>query len=349
MALPKFTIRDLLEAGVHFGHKSNRWNPKMAPFIFGKRNGIHIIDLTQTVPALYKALSVIKDVSSKGGKVLFVGSKPQAEGLVRETAERTGHYFMNSRWLGGTMTNWRTIASSIKRLKKLEKIFADESTKTLYTKKELLKLRVEHGKLYRTLGGVQDMGGLPDVLVVIDAVRENIAVAEAKKLGIPVVAILDTNADPQGISLPVPGNDDSTRAIRLYLDLASQAIQAGKSAQVVKKTTKTTGKKVTAKVSLSPKAKAEADKPEVKTEIKAKAKVETKAKAKVETKAKAKVETKAKAKVETKAKAKVETKGKAKVETKAKAKVETKGKAKIETKAKAKVETKAEVKEEASK
>jgi len=259
MALPKFTIRDLLEAGVHFGHKTNRWNPKMAPYIHGSRNGIHIIDLTQTVPALYNALSTIKSVSAKGGKVLFVGSKPQAEKLVQETAERTGQYFINSRWLGGTMTNWRTITTSIRRLKTLEKVFADEAN-SHYTKKELLKLRLEYTKLHRSLGGIQDMGGLPDVLVVIDAVRENIAIAEAKKLGIPVVAILDTNADPEGVSLPVYGNDDSTRSIRLYLDLAAQAIAAGKSAQVVKKTTTKAApaKKATAKVSLSAKAKAEA-------------------------------------------------------------------------------------------
>lgn len=258
MALPKFTIRDLLEAGVHFGHKTNRWNPKMAPFIHGSRNGIHIIDLTQTVPALYNALSAIKQVSAKGGKVLFVGSKPQAEKLVQETAERTGQYFINSRWLGGTMTNWRTITTSIRRLKTLEKVFANESN-THYTKKELLKLRVEYAKLHKSLGGIQDMGGLPDILVVIDAVKENIAIAEAKKLGIPVVAILDTNADPEGVSLPVYGNDDSTRAIRMYLDLASQAIAAGKAnAPVVKKTTKAAPAKAKAKVSLSAKAKAEA-------------------------------------------------------------------------------------------
>ena len=258
MALPKFTIRDLLEAGVHFGHKTNRWNPKMAPFIHGSRNGIHIIDLTQTVPALYNALSAIKQVSAKGGKVLFVGSKPQAEKLVQETAERTGQYFINSRWLGGTMTNWRTITTSIRRLKTLEKVFANESN-THYTKKELLKLRVEYSKLHKSLGGIQDMGGLPDILVVIDAVKENIAIAEAKKLGIPVVAILDTNADPEGVSLPVYGNDDSTRAIRMYLDLASQAIAAGKAnAPVVKKTTKAAPAKAKAKVSLSAKAKAEA-------------------------------------------------------------------------------------------
>lgn len=258
MALPKFTIRDLLEAGVHFGHKTNRWNPKMAPFIHGSRNGIHIIDLTQTVPALYNALSAIKQVSAKGGKVLFVGSKPQAEKLVQETAERTGQYFINSRWLGGTMTNWRTITTSIRRLKTLEKVFANEAN-THYTKKELLKLRVEYSKLHKSLGGIQDMGGLPDILVVIDAVKESIAIAEAKKLGIPVVAILDTNADPEGVSLPVYGNDDSTRAIRMYLDLASQAIAAGKAnAPVVKKTTKAAPAKAKAKVSLSAKAKAEA-------------------------------------------------------------------------------------------
>ena len=258
MALPKFTIRDLLEAGVHFGHRTNRWNPKMAPFIHGERNGIHIIDLTQTVPALYNALSTIKQVSSKGGKVLFVGSKPQAEKLVQETAERTGQYFINSRWLGGTMTNWRTITTSIRRLKTLEKVFADEKA-SHYTKKELLKLRIEYTKLHKSLGGIQDMGGLPDVLVVIDAVKENIAIAEAKKLGIPVVAILDTNADPEGVSLPVYGNDDSTRAIRFYLDMAEKAIAAGKSnAPVVKKATKAAPAKAKAKVSLSAKAKAEA-------------------------------------------------------------------------------------------
>lgn len=258
MALPKFTIRDLLEAGVHFGHRTNRWNPKMAPFIHGSRNGIHIIDLTQTVPALYNALSTIKSVSAKGGKVLFVGSKPQAENLVQETAERTGQYFINSRWLGGTMTNWRTITTSIRRLKTLEKVFADEAN-SHYTKKELLKLRLEYTKLHRSLGGIQDMGGLPDVLVVIDAVRENIAVAEAKKLGIPVVAILDTNADPEGVSLPVYGNDDSTRAIRFYLDMAEKAIAAGKAnAPVVKKAATKAPAKSKAKVSLSAKAKVEA-------------------------------------------------------------------------------------------
>lgn len=261
MALPKFTVRDLLEAGVHFGHKANRWNPKMAPFIFGQRNGIHILDLTQTVPALYNALSVLQQVSAKGGKVLFVGSKPQAEKLIQETAERTGQYFINSRWLGGTMTNWRTMTASIRKLKKLEKIFADESNNTLYTKKELLKFRTEYAKLHKSIGGIQNMGGIPDVVVVIDAVRENIAIAEAKKLGIPVIAILDTNANPDGVDYPVPGNDDSTRAIRLYLDLAAQAIGSAKNATVVKKTTKAAPAKKSsakAKVSLSPKAKAEA-------------------------------------------------------------------------------------------
>jgi small subunit ribosomal protein S2 len=252
----------------------------MAPYIFGERNGIHIIDLTQTVPALYNALSTIQNVSAKNGKILFVGSKKQAAGLVRETAERTGQYFINNRWLGGTMTNWRTISTSIKRLKKLEKLLADENSSSLYTKKELLKLRLEFSKLHQTLGGIQDMGGLPDALVVIDSVRESIAIAEAKKLGIPVIAILDTNADPEGISLPVPGNDDSTRSIRLYLDLASQAIQAGKSAQVVKKTTKAPAKKAKAKVSLSPKAKAEAEKTEVKAETKTPAKKTAKKEAK---------------------------------------------------------------------
>ena len=257
MALPKFTIRDLLEAGVHFGHKTNSWNPKMAPIIHGQRNGIHILDLTQTVPALYNALSTIKAVSAKGGKVLFVGSKPQAEKLVQETAERTGQFFINSRWLGGTMTNWRTITTSTRRLKTLEKILADDSNSN-YTKKEMLKLGIEFSKLHKSLGGIQDMGGLPDVVVVIDAVRESIAIAESKKLGIPVVAVLDSNANPEGIDLPVPGNDDSTRAIRLYLDLAAEAIAMGKSAQVVKKsTTKTVVKKASPKVSLSPKAKVE--------------------------------------------------------------------------------------------
>ena len=227
MAIPTFTMRQLLEAGVHFGHRTGRWNPKMAPFIFGERNGVHVIDLQQTVPALYRGLQVVRDVTSKGGRVLFVGTKRQASEKVKEAAARCGQYYVNHRWLGGMMTNWKTISVSIKRLKELEELFASEETMAHRTKKELLTLTRERDKLERAMGGIKDMGGLPDVLFIIDTNREKIAVEEANKLGIPVIAILDSNSDPAGITYPIPGNDDAIRAIETYCTLMSDAVLDG--------------------------------------------------------------------------------------------------------------------------
>jgi small subunit ribosomal protein S2 len=225
MAIPTFTMRQLLEAGVHFGHRTGRWNPKMSPFIFGERNGVHIIDLQQTVPMLYRALQAVRDVTSNGGRVLFVGTKRQAQEKVSEAAARCGQYFVNHRWLGGMMTNWKTISVSIKRLKELEQQLAEEHSGR--TKKELLQLTRERDKLERAMGGIKEMGDLPNILVVIDTNREKIAVAEANKLGIPVIAIVDSNSDPDGIQFPVPGNDDAIRAIDLYCNLLSDAVLDG--------------------------------------------------------------------------------------------------------------------------
>ena len=221
MALPNVTMRQLLEAGVHFGHQTHRWNPKMAPYIYGSRNNIHIIDLTQTVPLLHQALLAVADTVAKGGRVLFVGTKRQASEAVAEAAKSCAQYFVNHRWLGGTLTNWRTISNSIKRLKSLEEMLAGE-TQGL-TKKELLQLTREKDKLERSLGGIKDMGALPDLMFVIDTNKESIAIAEARKLNMPVVAIVDSNCDPEGISHPVPGNDDAGRAITLYCDLVARA------------------------------------------------------------------------------------------------------------------------------
>lgn len=225
MALPEFTMRQLLEAGVHFGHQTHRWNPKMAPYIFGSRNSIHIIDLAQTVPLLHQALVAIRDVVAGGGRVLFVGTKRQASEAVAEAARRSAQYYINHRWLGGTLTNWKTISNSIKRLRSLEEMLAREDLGL--TKKELLRLTRERDKLERALGGIKDMGGLPDLMFVIDTNKEAIAIQEAVKLGIPVAAILDTNSDPEGITYPIPGNDDASRAIALYCDLVSRAIIEG--------------------------------------------------------------------------------------------------------------------------
>jgi small subunit ribosomal protein S2 len=225
MAIPTFTMRQLLEAGVHFGHRTGRWNPKMSQFIFGERNGVHIIDLQQTVPMLYRALEAVRNVTSSGGRVLFVGTKRQAQEKVAETAARCGQYYVNHRWLGGMMTNWKTISVSIKRLKELEHQLSEEHSGR--TKKELLQLTRERDKLERAMGGIKEMGDLPNVLVVIDTNREKIAVAEANKLGIPVVAIVDSNSDPDGIQFPVPGNDDAIRAIDLYCTLLSDAVLDG--------------------------------------------------------------------------------------------------------------------------
>jgi small subunit ribosomal protein S2 len=221
MALPNVTMRQLLEAGVHFGHQTHRWNPKMAEFIYGSRNNIHIIDLTQTVPLLHQALLAVSDVVAKGGRVLFVGTKRQASEAVADAAKSCAQYYVNHRWLGGTLTNWRTISNSIKRLKSLEELLAGDHHGL--TKKELLQLTREKDKLERSLGGIKDMGALPDLMFVIDTNKESIAIAEARKLHMPVVAVVDSNCDPEGISHPIPGNDDAGRAITLYCDLISRA------------------------------------------------------------------------------------------------------------------------------
>ncbi len=225
MAVPTFTMRQLLEAGVHFGHHTRRWNPRMAPFIFGIRNGIHIMDLQQTVPMLYRALEAVSNAVGEGGRVLFVGTKRQAQETVAESARQCGQYFVNHRWLGGMLTNWKTISNSIKRLRDLEEQLAQDNVGL--TKKEFLQLQRERDKLEQTLGGIKEMAGLPDILFVIDTNKEHIAVAEARKLGIPVVAVLDSNSDPDGVEFPVPGNDDAIRAISLYCDLVTNAVLDG--------------------------------------------------------------------------------------------------------------------------
>jgi small subunit ribosomal protein S2 len=228
MALPDFTMRQLLEAGAHFGHRTQRWNPKMSPFIYGSRNSIHIMDLTQTVPMLHQALVALRDVVSGGGRVLFVGTKRQASEPIAAAAKRCAQYYVNHRWLGGTLTNWQTISNSIKRLRGIEETLNSAAGSGL-TKKELLGLLRERDKLERSLGGIKEMGGLPNILFVIDTNKEQIAVAEAKKLGIPVAAILDSNSDPDGIAYPVPGNDDAARAISFYCELVARAIIDGLS------------------------------------------------------------------------------------------------------------------------
>jgi small subunit ribosomal protein S2 len=221
MALPDFSMRQLLEAGVHFGHQTHRWNPKMKPYIFGDRNNIHIIDLAQTVPMLSRALQVVSDTVARGGRVLFVGTKRQASELIADSAKRSAQYYVNSRWLGGMMTNWKTISNSIQRLRKLDEILNSEQSG--YSKKERLNLEREREKLEKALGGIRDMGGTPDLMFIIDTNKEKIAIDEAKRLGIPVVAIIDSNCDPDLIDYPIPGNDDASRAIALYTDLIARA------------------------------------------------------------------------------------------------------------------------------
>lgn len=228
MALPEYSLRQLLEAGAHFGHRTQRWNPKMGSYIFGVRNDIHIIDLTQTVPLLHQALLAMRDTVAGGGRVLFVGTKRQATEPVSAAAKRCAQYFVNHRWLGGTLTNWQTISHSIKRLRTVEETLTSAHTSGL-TKKELLQMMRERDKLERALGGIKDMGGLPSLLFVIDTNKESIAVAEARKLEIPVAAILDSNSDPDGINYPIPGNDDASRAIALYCELAARAVIDGLS------------------------------------------------------------------------------------------------------------------------
>ncbi len=231
MSLPKFTIRQMIENGVHFGHHARRWNPKMAPYIYGKKDNIHIIDLQQTYPMLYTALSAAREIAANGGKVLFVGTKRQAQDIIKENAERCGQYYVNYRWLGGMLTNWKTVYKSISRLVKLNEMFANNETEG-YTKKELLNLRKEQEKLDKALSGVMNMGGQPDLLFVVDMPKEDLAIKEAKKLGIPVIAIADTNADPTLADFPVPGNDDAIRAIQFYCELVSAAVLDGIQAEI---------------------------------------------------------------------------------------------------------------------
>ena len=231
MALPTVSMRQLIESGVHFGHNARRWNPKMGQYIYGTRDGVHILDLTQTVPALYRAMEAIRDVAAKGGKVLFVGTKTQAREPIAEAAKRCGQYYVNCRWLGGMLTNWKTISASINRLKEIDSKMEKREFEGM-TKKEKLGLSREREKLFASLGGIQDMNGRPDIIVVIDVPRESLAVAEAKKLGIPVVAICDSNANPDGIDYVVPGNDDAIRAINLYCDLMSGAVIDGMKAEL---------------------------------------------------------------------------------------------------------------------
>jgi small subunit ribosomal protein S2 len=222
MALPDYSMRQLLEAGVHFGHQAHRWNPKMREYIFGTRNNIHIIDLAQTVPMLHRALAAVSDTVAKGGRILFVGTKRQAQESIKDAAKKSAQYYVNSRWLGGMLTNWKTISASIKRLRTLDEMLASGDAGG-YTKKERLTLQRERDKLDRALGGIKDMGGLPDLLFVIDTNKEDNAIKEAQRLNIPVAAVVDTNCDPEGITFLVPGNDDAGRAISLYCDLIARA------------------------------------------------------------------------------------------------------------------------------
>ncbi len=225
MALPDFTMRGLLESGAHFGHQSHRWNPKMGPYIFGARNNIHIIDLAQTVPLLHQALKAVSDTVARGGRVLFVGTKRQAQDQIADAAKRSAQYYINSRWLGGMLTNWKTISGSIQRLRKIDDQL--DSGASGLTKKERLMMSREREKLEKALGGIKDMGGVPDLIFVIDTNKEQLAIREANRLAIPVAAILDTNSDPDGITFPIPGNDDAGRAIAFYCDLVARAALDG--------------------------------------------------------------------------------------------------------------------------
>jgi small subunit ribosomal protein S2 len=231
VAMPSFTMRQLLEAGVHFGHHTRRWNPKMEGYLFGVRNGVHIIDLEQTVPLMHRGLQAVRDVVAGGGRVLFVGTKRQAQEPIAESAKRCGQYFVNHRWLGGMLTNFKTVSQSIKRLRELDERLGEQQQSGL-TKRELLELTRDRDKLERALGGIKEMGGLPDIIFVIDTNKEAIAIQEANKLRIPVVAILDSNSSPDGIAYPVPGNDDAMRAIHTYCDLFSGAVLDGLQAEL---------------------------------------------------------------------------------------------------------------------
>ena len=230
MALPEFSMRQLLEAGVHYGHQTARWNPRMGDYIYGDRNGIHILDLTQTVPLLEQALTVVRDTVAKNGRILFVGTKRQAQKPIAEAAEKCAQYYMNHRWLGGTLTNWKTISNSIQRLKQIDEILSHGAEGM--TKKERLNMERDQGKLQASLGGIREMGGVPELLFIIDVGKESLAILEAQKLGIPVVGIVDTNCSPKGITHVIPGNDDAARAIALYCDLISRAALDGMTAQM---------------------------------------------------------------------------------------------------------------------
>ena len=233
MPIPTFSMRQLVEAGAHFGHNTRRWNPKMGPFLYGIRNGIHIIDLQQSVPMLQRSMQAVRDVVAGGGRVLFVGTKRAASDIVAESARKCGQYYVNHRWLGGMLTNWKTISLSIKRLRELEEQLASGALAGL-TKKEQLNLSREREKLDRALGGIKDMGGLPDILFIIDTNKEALAVQEANTLGIPVVAILDSNSDPKGVNFPVPGNDDAIRAIQTYCDLIAGSVLDGIQVEITR-------------------------------------------------------------------------------------------------------------------
>ena len=230
MALPEFSMRQLLEAGVHYGHQTARWNPKMGQYIYGDRNGIHIIDLTQTVPMLEQALKVVRDTVAKNGRILFVGTKRQAQKPIAEAAEKCAQFYMNHRWLGGTLTNWKTVSQSIQRLKQIDELMAHGAEGL--TKKERLNIEREQSKLQASLGGIREMGGTPDLIFIIDVGKEDLAILEAQKLGIPVVAVVDTNCSPKGVDYVIPGNDDAARAIALYCDLVARAALDGMSAQL---------------------------------------------------------------------------------------------------------------------
>jgi small subunit ribosomal protein S2 len=230
MTMPIVSLRQLFEAGVHFGHNTRRWNPKMQSYLFGVRNNVHIIDLEQTVPLMQRALQTLRDTAASGGRVLFVGTKRQAQEKIAEAAARCGQYYVNHRWLGGMLTNWKTISQSIKRLRELNERLENQGKKL--TKKEALQISRERDKLERALGGIKDMGGLPDIIFIIDTLKEDIAIAEATKLGIPVIAIVDSNSNPDNITFPVPGNDDASRAIDLYCDLTAQAVLDGIEAEL---------------------------------------------------------------------------------------------------------------------
>ncbi|MCZ6604018.1 MAG: 30S ribosomal protein S2 [Alphaproteobacteria bacterium] len=281
MAVPTFTMRQLLEAGVHFGHHTRRWNPKMGPHLFGIRNGVHIIDLQQTVPLLYQALNHVRDVAAANGRVLFVGTKRAATDIIAEAAARCGQYYVNHRWLGGMLTNWKTISNSIRTLRQLEEQLSSEEAAGL-TKKELLKLTRRRDKLERALGGIKEMGGRPDILVVIDTKREALAVAEATKLGIPVVGIVDSNADPDPIDFVVPGNDDAMRAIQLYCDLFAGAVLDGLQEELAARGVDTGEADAPPTPDTGPDTKA-ADKGKEKAKGKEKVKEEVKEEAKAET------------------------------------------------------------------